>query len=280
MITIPVVESCPYTASGTGVLKLSHEVIKVLAGAVYDKLEWIALLEGTRSENGLEVSVTGLRIPLQERSHAACELVRQEPLGPEIVGVVHSHHNMRAFFSVTDHDTLNTRFPLSIVVAQPHAQNSKTENLFGFSYLAEGRAQLPCGSTGIVQFIALPDPIVALWPETPVLGYATPNDQVSLYGCPLVSRTLDGLTQTCTASCGVVRTEYATVIFGRDSKEFIKEVQVNTRVGNSKYHNMVGKNGGVVVTDNRYFPHGVDGYKRTPWERDDDFIRHWGVSDY
>src|SRR5678815_3182647 len=140
MITIPVVPSCPHTMTGKGVLRLEHSVIAMLAGAVYDRNEWIALLIGTRSEDGLDVIVDDLRIPLQERGYASCELVREEPIENGVVGVVHSHHNMTAFFSHTDDTTLNPRFPVSLVIAQTGGQNSESETLLGFNYKVEGRA--------------------------------------------------------------------------------------------------------------------------------------------
>ena len=268
MITMPVVEQCPHTVTGLGVIKVSHAVLATLAGAVYDRDEWMALLIGTRSENGLEIQVDSLRIPLQERSHAACSLVRQEPLTPDVVGVVHSHHTMRAFFSTTDDETLNTRFPMSLVVAQTGHDSSNIEHLLGFSYKAEGRAPLPCGSIGIVPFRLTPTPAIAEWPETLVSGFQTPTEQISLRLCPHTTKARISFINHCTTTCGIERTEAASTIFGRDGKEFLKEVQTNTR-GGVKY----GGNGLVVVDNRRHWEKKRD--KHGFWG-DDDNVRQYG----
>jgi len=271
MITVPIVEQCPYTISGLGTIKISHTILSTLAGAVYDNIEWIALLVGTRSENGLDIQVNSLRVPLQECSHSTCALVRQEPLTPDVVGVVHSHHSMRAFFSVTDDKTLNTRFPMSLVVAQTHHDSPTIEQLLGFSYKAEGRAALPCGSIGIIPFRLIPTPTIMEWPEVLVSGFSAPSDQISLRLCPRTTKTRVGFSHDCTTPCGITRTEPATTIFGRDGKEFLNEVQTNTR--GSRY-----SENGLIVVDNRMAWEKKRG-KHNVWS-DDDAIRHWSEGGY
>jgi proteasome lid subunit RPN8/RPN11 len=265
MISIPVVPSCPYTRVGQGLLHIAHPVLSIFAGAVHDRIEWIALLTGTRSPDGMEVMVTGVRVPLQERSHASCELVREEPLTPEVVGVVHSHHSMDAAFSTIDDSTLNPRFPLSIVVARNSHTSTDSEKLFGFNYQAEGRVPLPCGSIGIIAYLAVPSPMLDIWPEVAEFGYEEPDTTVSLFHCPHTTRTLAGITQTCKTACGIENTQPAQAIFGNDSKEFMTEVQQKTQRSKIKNYNI---------------PQHYD-YTKSFESQQDQFLQHWGnVRDY
>ena len=282
MFKISMVEKCPYTGAGTGILRLSHAVIANLAGAVSDREEWLALLVGTRSTDGMDVTVTELRIPLQERSRAECSLVNKEPLTPDIVGVVHSHHTMGAFFSTTDDNELNPRFPVSIVVATNRASSTDAKRLLGFDYEAVGRAVLPCGSLGVVDFIVLPTPEVKEWPAVPVKGYTAPNTAITLHDCPHKTKKTIGFMSHCDTKCGVSLIEPATSIFGRDSKDFLEVIKSQTR--RSKYQqNYTG------VNDTRkYFGkqgHGIKGdrYGYGAYYngelRDNDreaYLRHWG----
>lgn len=280
MITITTVEKCPYTVAGTGVVRINHDVLAILAGAVYDSIEWMAILEGTRSDNGLDITVTGLRVPKQTRNSKNCEFDNPEPLHPGDVGVVHSHHSMVATFSPTDHNSLNPRFPFSIVVAQPRHNDSEAKVLMGFSYSAEGRAALPCGSNGIIKFIAIPAPMDEDWPTQPVVGYAAPDQRVVLHECPHKESTYTkgSRTQSCLTLCGITTTEKANAIFGRRGKQFIKEVEDKTVASKGfEWGGNQGVNGGqMVVVDNRK---GGDGYKRRDWEesmyRPDGSWKHW-----
>ena len=282
MITITTVEKCPYTVAGTGVVRLAHDVIATLAGAVHDSIEWMAILEGTRSADGLDITVIGLRVPKQTRNSVNCEFDKPEPLGVNDVGVVHSHHNMSAVFSATDHNELNPRFPFSIVVAQSKAKDSDAENLLGFSYSAEGRASLPCGSNGIIKFTAEPYPMVDGWPEETTTGFAKPNEKVSLHECPHNERKFQALAmvQTCTTKCGITSTSKAKAIFGKNGKQFIKEVEKNTVAHKWHGHGSIGQGGQVypIVVDNRQAIRS-DGYKQRDWERDmyraDGSWKHW-----
>lgn len=275
MIKVPVVESCPYTVAGTGVMRIAHPVLAILAGAVYDKDEWIALLVGTRSENGLDIAVNSLRVPLQERGHANCELARPEPLTPDVVGVIHSHHNMGAFFSQTDHSTLNPRFPSSLVVARVKTNSSETEGLLGFSYKAEGRAVLPCGSPGVVNFIVQPNPLP--YPEWTAIaqGFREPDINTSLYHCPHVTQTNEKFVTHCNTTCGIQVDTPATAIFGKDSQAFIAEVQEKTEKPKwnkwDKWNKGSNNGNGVTVVDNRQFN------RYSEYFDDERYLRHWGL---
>lgn len=269
MFTLPVVKSCPYTVVGRGTIKISHTVLSTLAGAVYDQIEWLAFLIGTRSENGLEITVKELRVPLQHRSTAACSLVDPEILEPDVVGVIHSHHHMPAFFSQIDDSTLNPRFPASIVIA--HFKNgSTTERLFGFNYKAEGRAQLPCGSLGIVPFTLLPDPLLPDWPESVQVGYGEPNCNASLFYCPHKIHQATGISTISKAPCGVNTAFTTKAAFGKESDSFIKEVEKNTRPSPKD-----STKGWPYVNQG----YSGKGYSGKGWEDDnrlyDDRLRHW-----
>jgi len=282
MITIDVIESCPYTKAGQGVIKIAHPVLAIIAGAVYDRNEWIALLIGKRSENGLDITVTDIKVPQQERGYASCELANPEPLTEDIIGVIHSHHSMGAFFSKTDHDELNPRFPMSLVVAQVK-QNQGLERLLGFSYKAEGRVVLPCHNPGVVDFTVLPDPLIPEWP-TVTSGFSVPTT-TDPCDCPYTTRENKGMTCHTEMACGLTSTEAAHSIFGHDGKQFLAEVQAKTThpkfTGWSGYK---GKNNncypGMPVVDNRrYWKNGretggpfIDGE-----EYDERYLRHWGV---
>jgi len=277
MIKIPVVDTCPHTVTGQGVVHISHPVLQTLAGAIYDKQEWIAFLLGTRSHNGLEITVTDLKIPLQIRSYANCALVRQEPLEKEVVGVVHSHHSMNAFFSTTDDDTLNPRFPFSLVVAYNTNKSSRIERLLGFNYKAEGRAPLPCGTIGVIPFTVSPFPMIPEWPETVTPQFHAPNEAISLSQCPLITRTRTGFMETCTTACQLTSTQEAHAIFGRDSSAFLVEVVKQTRgTGGQKHHNNQRNN----WMPGTYKNKGQGWPPHDPEDYDDKFLRHWGAIDY
>lgn len=156
MFTIKPVQSCPMTRKSLGIVLMTPELISELAAAVTDKDEWAILLTGERRKGGYEVEVTGYEIPPQERSGGHVSLPEFD-LTPDIVGVIHSHHHMGAFFSDIDKPTLNTRFPTSIVIAHG------ADTYLGFKYLGTGKVQLPCGSTGEIEFKIQPTvgPVVA-----------------------------------------------------------------------------------------------------------------------
>ena len=147
---VKIVKSCPVTKASTGVLEFSPELVAKVAGAVQDSIEWMVLLLGERSADGFHVKVTDFRVPKQRRSGADVKMA--EPMEGDgstvddaVVGVLHSHHHMGAFFSGTDNTELNPFFKSSIVVAQ-------AKTALGFAYKAEGKVVLPCGSVGKIDF--------------------------------------------------------------------------------------------------------------------------------
>jgi proteasome lid subunit RPN8/RPN11 len=277
MLGIQVVHNCPYTQSGQGVMHISHRVLAIMAGAVQDDDEWMAFLIGKRRTDGLEIHVTDLRVPEQYRDHGSCETVKVEPLPEDVVGVVHSHHTMGAFFSNTDVTKLNPRFPTSIVIAQLKQGSTAEEKLLGFNYKAEGRAPLPCKSIGVVDFTVQPDPMVPEWPVQVQAKYEAPAD-TTLHYCPNKTRSLTSLSEVCISSCGITRTAPVIGYFGENSKAFMADVVKKTKV-DPTYKGGYGK--GYVVTDqrgNKWARREPAGFDFTgPWN-DDDNLRHWSDS--
>lgn len=154
-----VVKNCPVTRASRGVVRIAPGVLAELAGTLEDEkgLEWAVLLHGSKSDDGLEVEVTSISVPAQERHGTEVDVAdesgrAQQP--KDCMGVLHSHHSMGAFFSTTDRTKLNPRYGLSIVISS----NIKTDEdaWLGFSYQAEGKVILPCGTSGLVPFGLLP----------------------------------------------------------------------------------------------------------------------------
>jgi hypothetical protein len=147
---VHIVKSCPVTKASTGVLEFPPQLVAKVAGAVSDHIEWMVLLLGERSTDGFHVKVTDFRVPKQRRSGGDVKMA--EPMEGDgstvddaVVGVMHSHHKMGAFFSGTDNTELNPFFKSSIVIAQ-------AKTALGFAYKAEGKVVLPCGSIGSIPF--------------------------------------------------------------------------------------------------------------------------------
>lgn len=218
--TVTTVKRCPVTENSAGVVRMAPELIATIAGAVRDDIEWIALLVGKRSEDGLEVEVTDFLIPKQHRSAAEAQLIEMD-LPDNVVGVMHSHHTMGAFFSGTDTSELNPRFPLSIVVAV-----SSTSS-FGFSYQAEGKMVLPCGSVGQVAFTISVNGVDG-FEYDPVA--ATHEGLVDgLMQCPHTAAVDGEYTRKVTAPCGLYTTAEKPLAFGLNGAEFLASVQANTQ---------------------------------------------------
>jgi proteasome lid subunit RPN8/RPN11 len=222
MFKVDVVEDCPHTGA-SGQLILPHHIIAALAGAVQDAQEWMALLKGKRSDDGLVTTVTHFKVPDHYRSAGAVELVRHEPLTDDIVGVVHSHHSFGAFFSYTDNTELNTRFPVSIVVARPR-QSSKDEFYsLGFDYKAEGKVVLPCGSVGKVDYYVVPDPLPKNW--TPIAPANFENPKTGSIGdCSKHTSRLTKVHEEVKTKCGLAFTRVLPSIFGTKDNLIMPQV--------------------------------------------------------
>src|SRR5687767_10262531 len=144
MFSVTVIKDCPVIRASRGIITFDKDAIAMIAGAVRDRDEWAVFLNGTRSADGFVVNVDRLTVPSQIRGGADVDIPEQT-IADDVVGVMHSHHHMGAFFSGTDERSLNPRFPSSVVVAIAN-------NNLGFAYKAEGKVVLPCGSIGRVEF--------------------------------------------------------------------------------------------------------------------------------
>lgn len=272
MLTIPVIQECAHTENGRGVIHIDHAVLKTVSGAVWDHIEWLVILLGTRSKDGLTVHVKDIRVPLQYRGTAHCELVEKEDITPDVVGVLHSHHNMFAGFSHTDNKELNPRFPMSIVVAQPKGHKERVSFLhLGFQYQAEGKAILPCGNLGIVPMTIQPHPLPEGWPEKVTVGYTEPKDDKAYAICPHMKEHVTGLSLEYKALCGVVLNAPAPAVFGKESTSFMAEVREKTRQKTYQV-NIVKQHQPLIPQE---YIHQANPYNYYPG--DDDFLKHWSV---
>ena len=212
MLKINVVDECPHTVA-KGHLYLPHNIIGALAGAVQDRQEWMALFKGTRSPNGLMVRVTGIKVPPHYRSLSNVELMKHEPLTPDIIGVVHSHHSFSACFSLTDYDELNTRFPLSLVIAQPSRSSTDECYSLGFDYAVEGKVTLPCGSVGNINYVIVPVPLPKNWAPVPRANFDKP-DTDKMGDCDSSTSKQTKSHEEITTKCGLLFTRALPTVFG------------------------------------------------------------------
>lgn len=222
MFELKTVYDCPVTRGSLGVMTMPPDLIGMIAGAVRDKVEWAVLLNGTRSEDGYEVTVERFTVPVQERSgtHA---VIREVELADDVVGVMHSHHTMGAFFSTTDKNTLNPRFPSSIVVAVEN-------NNLGFKYEAVGKVILPCGGLGEVKF-RLAVAGVKRFAAKAIRGQHGESDS-DLKGCLEYQMVGDEWTYSRAARCGIESTvEYERpMVFGLEGGlSLLDTIKANTR---------------------------------------------------
>lgn len=230
---VETVESCPVTRGSSGVMTMTAEQIAMIAGAVRDKIEWMVLLHGERSADGYEVSVQRFTVPVQYRTAGDVELAQDITLPPDCVGVMHSHHRMGAFFSTTDDNELNPRFPSSIVVAIAN-------NNLGFNYRACGKVMLPCGAMGLVDFELAVAGVERFAAEAvrgqhdAVLLADTKDKDGGLKGCPrrtYVAHPTDTYLAVDQTECGLTVGEVIQrpLVFGMDGSELLKAVVAQTR---------------------------------------------------
>lgn len=230
-LTIPMVKKCPHTKPAKGVVRMSPELISMLAAAVQDKDEWAIILKGTRSADGFEADVTSFWMPDQDRSgghvdikeYDGFEIVNGVAKPNDDIGVIHSHNKMGAYFSSIDEDKLNPRFPISIVVAQ------KKKTYLGFDYKGVGKINLPCGAKAEIPFFIQPTvgPVVAevvrFAPETNVV-----EDLMSCENYDDVSG--DQFHVRFKAQCGLEEPELLRAdAFGSENKDLLKMVEALPR---------------------------------------------------
>lgn len=212
---------------------MSPALVAQIAGAAVlgakDKTEWIALLNGKRSEDGYEVFVERFTIPEQFRGTAHAD-IPETVLDPSVVGVMHLHPWWsQATFSGIDDNSLNPRFPFSIVV-------SPSNNNLGFSYQAEGKVTLPCGAVGQVKRFMLAVEGVERFAWEAVRPEHS-SEVEDLGDCHRFSEAAkDDYTLVETAECGLVTVADTAAVFGREGgAEFIAVVEKQTLDRKSTY---------------------------------------------
>ena len=109
--------------------------------------EWLGYLTGTKYADGYYID--GIRIPKQTVSGASVD-VDEPDMGEDVIGTVHSHHNMGSFHSGTDNEYLVGNHDLCLV----YSNSGK--------YATKVRVKLPCGHYFVKEvdvIIDYPEPI-------------------------------------------------------------------------------------------------------------------------
>jgi hypothetical protein len=114
---VKILESCSEAPSSVPVIlkplvKLKmDELMKI-----FTNIEWLGYFTGVNGNN--KFVIDDIIIPEQTVTGTSVTNVKYSvPEGKEIIGVVHSHHNMGSFFSGTDREFINSNHNLSIVVS-------------------------------------------------------------------------------------------------------------------------------------------------------------------
>jgi proteasome lid subunit RPN8/RPN11 len=92
---------------------LVYDKIRMLTGQI--TTEWLGYLIG-RIE-GTIAYIDDIFIPLQNVEPQHVPEIPKQTLPPDIIGTVHSHHNMGSFLSPTDHKYLVGNHPITIVAS-------------------------------------------------------------------------------------------------------------------------------------------------------------------
>lgn len=232
MFKLEVVRDCPVTRSSQGVLTFDKATVGMIAGAVRDNIEWIVLLNGKRSDDGFEVLVERITVPQQYRSGGHAEMTELD-LAADVVGVMHSHHQMGAFFSGTDRNSLNPRFPTSIVVAIDRSN-------LGFEYQAEGKVKLPCGSLGVVPFKVSVADAGERFVQAVVRGR---DDGGRLGGCNKWGGEAAEFTMAVQTECGLRREVDRPLVFGQEGDGLLKVIEEMTLKRQYSYYTASKGNG-------------------------------------
>lgn len=173
MFNLKVVQNCPVTRASQGRVTMPQWLLAELVGTLDREKgqEWLILLTGFRSPDGMDIQVTGTSVPSDQKrtpTHVHIDpivyggsVVGQEHLTERIIGALHSHNEMSAVFSGTDDKDINQKFEVSIVISSRITDDEST--WLGFSYDAVGKVKLPCGSLGMVNFRLVPEGVED-WP--------------------------------------------------------------------------------------------------------------------
>lgn len=163
MFTQQTVTNCPVTSGSTGRVIIPPILLAELVGTLdrEEGEEWLVLLHGKREEGGLTYRVERITVPPEQKRDSSEVELPDMVEEPDLIGVLHSHHSMGAFFSGTDKTKLNPKYDLSIVIS---SRLEKDEHkVLGFSYEAEGGVKLPCGANGRIKFVIEPEDVKD-WP--------------------------------------------------------------------------------------------------------------------
>jgi len=147
----------------------------------YTTKEWIGYLQGDEYEDG-DVLVNDLIIPPHEESSYAEAVAEPFNKPDECVGVIHSHHGMRAFHSGTDQSHVDRNFPISITVARETGTTASEGKL---EFDAVSNKTTPCGKFLMVKATVRylnpePDFDEKAWLEEAKANVAKGN---KVYGC-------------------------------------------------------------------------------------------------
>lgn len=185
MFKIPVVKNCPITRASLGRITMPQWLIADIVGTLERERgqEWLILLHGQRSADGMEVVIESVTVPQDQKRHSVEVELGDGDRVDDVIGVLHSHHSMSARFSPTDDTKLNPRFDVSIVVSENLVDDEST--WLGFSYQAEGGVKLPCGAKGRIEFALVPEEVED-WPVTHSFGYGV-SKNTDLGDCAKIS---------------------------------------------------------------------------------------------
>lgn len=245
MIEIDKVVRCPVVKATKGLIEIAPEVIAQLAGAVYDKDEWMTIGLGERKEKGLHVVITELWTPPKQirRSSHVRPYRGDEPTEEEMfpnyvlermICGIHSHNTMSARFSGShgskdsgdlSREGICSNYASSIVIATPRHGETESQML-GFEYEAIVSYEMECGELGVSN--AMLSPLgVKDWPfDHKVVRPNVVTKLDSLGDCPNTLRYRTGLySHKLAASCGLETTSgYSSAVFGRDSEPIFSQL--------------------------------------------------------
>lgn len=128
---IKFVTKCDFHDEESGVIFMPidvHTKIMAMTDAM-GSTEWLGYLVGV--EKGGAYTIFDLNVPEQEVTGASVDVIGTTP--EKVIGTIHSHHNMGAFFSGTDDEFIGSNHDVMIVVGSDE-------------YKARIRRKLPCGA--------------------------------------------------------------------------------------------------------------------------------------
>ena len=118
----------------------------------YRAKEWVGYLVGQEIKDSGDMFVEDISIPPHSESSSASAEAEPFHVPEGCIGIIHSHHSMRAFHSATDKEYVDKNYIVSITVAR---KNNTLE------YDAVSRQVTPCGREAVgkceVHYVA-PEP--------------------------------------------------------------------------------------------------------------------------